>query len=404
MTMVLDQRNEEFHDDPYPLYRQVRDRTPVMFYEPMNSWLVTRYEDANLCLRSPKLFTRNTFWDAPTSRHDPADDRQAYVIESFSQIMMMKDGGDHTRMRRLSGLTFSPRKIRSGRDAVERICRELLTMCREKGDFDWAHDFANLLPSLVIADYIGIPVSDRETVRVLADRLALIFEPRLSDPERFGMLVEVSGLAALLDELIDQRRAEPQEDFISLLVSRDRESGGMSPEEVRGNLLHFLVAGNETTTNLLCHMAVVLDSHPEVADRVRADSGLVPAWVEETLRLEAPIVSTLRRLAEDTEIGGRSLRAGDLVRIVLASANHDERRFSRPDEFDLDRPDNQHLSLGVGPHFCIGAPLARLEAAVAGELLTSEFSDLRLIPGGTRERKPDDILRGYLRLDAAATT
>jgi cytochrome P450 len=235
------------------------------------------------------------------------------------------------------------------------------------------------------------------------EHFSIIFEPRLPANERAAMLVEASGITDYLDRAIEDRRRKPRDDFITTLTIRDKADGGMSTPEIRGNLMHFLFAGSETTTNLLCHMAVVFAENPKARERVTQDASLIDACVEELLRFEAPIKMISRKLTSDTTLAGQTMRRGDLVALVLASANHDGDRFTDPDVFDLDRRDNLHLSFGVGPHFCIGAPLARLEARVALSLLTTEFNDLQLRPDGDRERKPDDMLRGYRRLPAAAT-
>jgi cytochrome P450 len=395
----FDATNSSFHADPYPGYAQLRSHSPVLWYPEMGFWLMTRYADVASALRDPGTFSHESFWDEPVSRHDPDDPRQAYVVQSFSKILMYKDGETHGRMRRQGGKSFAPRVIKDRRAGVERICRALLENCRAKGSFDYAQDFAMILPSMVVADYLGIPAQDREEIRELADRFSVIFEPFLGDGERRDMLVHSAALGEYLDEIIESRRENPRDDVISILVSHGEPDGGMTAEELRGNLMHLLVAGNETTTNLLGHAMVALSRLPDVRARVRADAALAGPFVEEALRFEAPIQLVGRKLTRDLELHGQQMPAGALIALVVASANRDEERFDEPDTFNIDRQANQHLSLGAGPHFCLGAPLARLEGAVAVEMLTQDFNDLVIddtAPPPTW--KDDQLLRGYTHL------
>jgi cytochrome P450 len=397
--VAFDAMETAFHADPYPTYKHLRDAVPAFWYPEMGFWLLTRYADVAAAVRDPDSFSHESFWDEPVSRHDRADERQAHVVNSFSRIMMYRDGAEHARMRRQSNRTFAPRQISESLASVERICRTLLEDCRSKGTFDYAHDFAFVLPSLVIADYLGIPTKDRSEIRELADRFSVVFEHFLPETDRAEMLVGTVALCDYLDDLIRARRKDPQDDFISLLASRDENDGGMTLEEIRGNLMHLLVAGNETTTNLLGHLIVALSEHPEVRARIQRDSDLIKPCVEEALRYEAPIQIVGRKLTRDVTMHGCDMPAGALIALVVGSANRDERRFDNPDVFDIDRPNNQHLSLGAGAHFCLGAPLARLEGAVTTRLLTTEFADLVTDPTGPPPVwKKDQLLRGYSHL------
>lgn len=402
---TFDAMEAGFHADPYPTYRQLRDNAPVLWYPEMGFWLLTRYEDVAAAIRNPELFSHESFWDEPVSHHDASDQRQAHVVNSFSQMMMYRDGDVHARMRRQAKHTFAPKQIKRSRESIERICRALLEGCREQGTFNYARDFAMLLPSLVIADYMGIPMADREEIRELVDRFSIVFEPLLPEEDRRAMLIDTVALCDYLDELIVARRKDPQDDFVSLLVNSDESEGKMSVDEIRGNLMHFLIAGNETTTNLLQHLIVVLSERPGVRERISANPDLIGPCVEETLRYEAPIQLTGRKLTRDHTIHGCDVPAGALIGLVIASANHDERKFDHPDVFDIDRPNsNQHHSLGAGQHFCIGAPLARLEGAIATELLTTEFTDLVTDPSGPAPVwKKDQLLRGYTHLQVTSS-
>ena len=382
---------------PYEFYAELRKQGPVFFSEDMNAYLLTRYADVSWALKHPAIFSHESFWDEPVSRHNPDNSGESHIVNRFSNMMMYKDGAAHSRMRRMHGKTFTPPQVRSRRPEVEEMCRSLLTQAREKGSFDFVHDFAAPLPSMVIADYLGIPQSDREWVCELADRFSTVFEPPLDGPERSAMLHDVVPFVDYLDRLITERRRNPQDDFISQLAAVG-EGDGMTHEELHGNLMHLTVAGNETTTNLLQHMIVQLTRDPDVRAQMADDPDLIRSFMEETLRYEAPIQILGRKTAEEVTIGEHTIPAGAVVGLGVGSANRDEERFPQPDVFDPRRTENAHLSLAVGPHFCIGAPLARLEGTVALEMLTGEFKDLIVDTDVAPQWKPDMLLRGYTKL------
>ncbi|ORC04408.1 cytochrome P450 [Mycobacterium persicum] len=357
----FDAVDQNFQVDPYPVYAQLREHTPIFYNEETRSRVVTRYHDIVECLKRSDLISHDQFWDEPVSRHDRSDRRQAYVVNAFSHMMMYKDGQPHARMRKQSNRTFTPPQVKARQPEIERICRTLLEECRERGRFDDAHDFAQPLPSIVIADYLGLPQQDRQWIRALADRFAVVFEPLLSDPERTEILTSTVPLVDYLFELIDTRRRQPGDDFVSLLVAIRQEDGGMTDVELCANLMHLLVAGNETTTNLLEHMIVQLTRFPEMRADIESDPEKIRAFMEETLRYEAPIQIIARKTTDEVTLYDQQILPGSLVAFVLGSGNRDEARFPDPDTFDPTRADKAHLSFASGAHFCLGAPLARLQ-------------------------------------------
>ena len=394
----FDAQDSEFHADPYPMYSQLRAHAPVLWYEDMGFWLLTRYRDVAAAIKNPRIFSHESFQAEPVSRHDPADSRQAYVVDSFSNIMMYKDGEAHARMRRQSNRTFTPGEVGARRAFIERLCQDLLEQCRDEGSFDYAQRFAIALPSMVIADYLGVAPEDRDEIRELADQFSVVFEPFLSEHERTQMLLGSVPLVEYFDKIITDRRQKPKDDFVSLLAGVSEDDGGMSNDELRGNLMHLIVAGNETTTNLLEHLIVQLTQFPELRTAIRDDPEMNKHFIEETLRYEAPIQIVGRMTTTDVEIEGVTIPQGGLVALVVGSANRDEAKFPQPDTFDPTRKDKAHLSFGQGSHFCLGAPLARLEASVALELLSGEFRDLVVDTDAAPTWKPDQLLRGYTHL------
>lgn len=391
-----------FHADPYPLYAQLRAHAPILWMEDLGAWLVTRYEDIARCIKDPATFSHDSFYDEPVCRHDASDPRQAYVIDSFSHMMMYRDGDEHTRMRRQSNRTFTLPEVRARRPRIEQICRTLLQRCRQQGTFDYAQQFAILMPSMVIADYLGIPAEDRDEIRELADKFSVVFEPGLADDDRHQMLINTVPMVTYLDELIAARRAKPAADFVSHLVGIAEADGAMTTDELRGNLMHLLVAGNETTTNLLEHLIGQLSRSPKMRSEISGHPDRINDYLEETLRYEAPIQVIARKTTTDVTVAGQPIPEGALVGLVVGSANRDEYKFPDPDRFDPARSGKAHLSFALGPHFCLGAPLARLEGTIALELLTSEFNDLIVDDGVEPVWKPDLLLRGYSHLQVRA--
>jgi pimeloyl-[acyl-carrier protein] synthase len=321
------------------------------------------------------------------------------VVNTFSTAMIFHDPPRHTRLRRLVNRAFTPARISGRRKQVEEIARWLLDAALDSDTFDFVGDFAAPLPIIVIADLLGIPVHDRSQVREMSDQFAVLFEPMLPAEDRSRALHASADLARYLDDVVEQRRRRPQNDLISSLVALVGTDDGLSEAELRAMLLHLLVAGNETTTGLLAHMFVALDAQPGLRRRVADDPQLIGLAVEETLRYEAPIQFLTRQTTRDLELHDQAIPAGSLVSLVLGSANRDPERFIDPDVFVPDRQDNSHVSFGWGVHFCVGAPLARLEGQIAMELLSGDFSKARPASAAAT-RKPDQLLRGYVTLPA----
>jgi cytochrome P450 len=399
MTLHIDLRSDSFRADPYSTYAELREQAPVYWSEQMRYWLITRYDDVASLLRASDACTSDSFWDRPISHHDQANADEAYVVNSFATAMVFHDPPTHTRQRRTVSKAFTSTRVAARQPQVEFIARSLLDDARQRGEFDFMADFAAPLPILMIADLLGIPVEDRAQVREASDQFASLFEPMLSEEDRHHALHESADLARYLDDVVEQRRSNPRDDLISGLVELEAHDEGLSPMELRAMLLHLLVAGNETTTALLAHAFVELDRNPTLRAQLGATPELIPSAVEEALRFEAPIQFLTRQTTRPLELHSVSIPEHSLVSLVLGSANRDPDRFHSPDTFIPDRTDNDHVSFGWGRHFCIGAPLSRLEANVAIRLLTGEFSDLHR-SATDAVRKPDQLIRSYRTLPA----
>ncbi|MFC0509410.1 cytochrome P450 [Micromonospora costi] len=378
--------------DPYPTYERLRAYGPVAEAAPM-FYLVTGYAEADELLRDPRLAVmddaiRDSVW--PGWRDSPA-------IASISRSMLRTNPPDHSRMRRLVAGAFSPRRIAGMRDVVAAQADELIDAMGERGrdaPVDFLADFAYPLPVAVICALLGVPAADRPLFRRWATDLTGVLEPEITPEELAVADRGAAELRAYFTELVQARRRAPADDLTTALVQvHDSDGGRLSGDELLANLVVLLVAGFETTTNLLGNGLVVLLDHPREADVLRGHPEHAPAYVEELLRYDSPVQLTSRLSTAAVRCGGVELPAGSSVLLLLGAANRDPRRFPAPERFDPWRAQSHPLSFGAGPHYCVGAGLARLEAQIAVPRLLRRLPELAL--AGRPRRRTRLTLRGY---------
>ncbi|WP_406081573.1 cytochrome P450 [Micromonospora sp. NBC_00858] len=388
--------------DPYPTYERLRAHGPVVEALP-GMYVVTGYAEADELLRDPRLVVlddalRDEVW--PDWRESPA-------VASIARSMLRTNPPDHSRMRRLAAGAFTPRRIAGMRDVVRAQAEDLLDeMChraRDGAPVDMLSDFAYPLPVGVICALLGVPAADRPLFRRWASDLTGVLEPEITLEE---LAVADAGATELRDyfvELVVARRNAPADDLTTALVQvHDADGDRLTGHELLANLVVLLVAGFETTTNLLGNGLVVLLGHPEAAAALRADPGLAPAYVEELLRYDSPVQLTTRTSSAPVRCGGLDLPAGSVTLLLLGAANRDPRRFPDPQRFDPTRDQAHPLSFGAGPHYCLGAGLARLEAQLAFPLLLRRLPELAL--AGTPQHRTRLTLRGYQSLPVTLGT
>ncbi|MBF9134858.1 cytochrome P450 [Plantactinospora sp. S1510] len=378
--------------DPYPAYDVIRAHAP-MFQALDDRWFVTTHALTSRLLRDPSLRA------AEPADYDGSmpDWRQNRGLAAIVLSMMQTNPPDHTRVRRAVAATFTARRVAAMQDVIASQAEDLIKAMPANADFMSA--FAYPLPIGVICALLGVPEADREWFRLRAADLTVALEPISTDEEM--RLADTAGreLEAYLTDLIKERRRAPQEDLTSALVAAHDESAGvaLTGEELLANLMLLLVAGFETTASLLGTGIQILLDHPEQADRLRADPSLAPSFVEEILRYDSPAQLTSRITTEPLDLGDGLWLAGDQqITMLLGSANRDPARYPDPHRFDPDRPNIQPVSFGGGAHYCLGAPLARLEAQVAFPLLLTMLPRLSL--AGPGERRNRLVLRGYATL------
>ena len=387
-----------FRADPYRVFAQMRAHDPVFRQPGIDGetpiWFVTRHEDVAAVLLDDERFVRDP--RLALSEEQLAAQATPPAVAAIDNHMLNRDGEDHRRLRRLVTKAFTPRMVEQLRPRIQAIADELLDAVEPRGKMDLSAEYAFPLPITVIAELLGVPHEDQDRFREWSDA---IITPALG-PEALERFFEQMGaFVAYLTELFAARRAEPRDDLISgLLAARDADDA-LTEDELFGTVVLLIVAGHETTVGLIGNAVVDLLEHPDQLELVRADPKLIPAAVEEVLRFEGPVERTLNRwAATDVELGGQTIRRGELVIAIVNAADRDAERYPEPDRLDVNREDTRHLAFGRGSHFCLGAPLARLEAQIALETLFRRLPRLRLaVPREELEWRPTP---GFRRLVA----
>lgn len=358
----------EFTQDPYPAYRALRSAAPISWSEAWNAWVVTGYDDVIGVLRDHARFSSaGRLLELVDGLPDDLQVTASPIREHFStRGLIHADPPDHSRLRSLISKAFSGRVIEQMRPRVSAIVDGLLDKVVERGEMDVMADLAYPLPAIVIAELLGAPPEDRDRFRRWSDDIVAFQGMGRAIPEAVPR--SASGIAemrAYLGGLFEERRRDPRDDLLSHLVAVEMEGERLSTEELYSTCVTFLIGGHETTTSLIANGLYTLLRHPEQLAAVHSDRSLLPGAIEEILRFESPIQRAFRRITQDTHFGGHPARAGQIAIQLLGAANRDPEHFPDPDTFDIFRSPNRHIAFGSGVHFCIGAPLARLEASIA---------------------------------------
>jgi cytochrome P450 len=339
----------------YNWYRQMRETQPV-YYEPSwKTWHVFGYADVARVLSDHATFSSDE------NRYVPAEYRDNNPIGS--SILRM-DPPRHRQLRTLVSQAFTPRMVAQMEPRIKEITNELLDQVQALGEMDAIRDLAYPLPVTVIAELLGIPIELREDFKRWSDAL-VAGDEETTEEERQALFKEIEGMFGYFSQVLAERRAHPQGDLVSALLAAEVDGERLNDMELLGFCGLLLVAGNETTTNLIGNLILCLDENPGVVERLRANRALVPGAVEEALRYYAPIKTMTRYAATETTLSGQCIEAGQMVLPWISSANRDEAEFPAADRFDIEREPNRHLGFGRGIHFCLGAPLARLEVKTA---------------------------------------
>ncbi|MBB4984434.1 MULTISPECIES: cytochrome P450 family protein [Streptomyces] len=383
----LGEYGADFTANPYPYYAKFREAGPVhevRMPDGFQFWLVVGYEEGRAALADPRLAKSPSVIGVRPPEED--------VIGVH---LLAADAPDHTRLRRLVTAEFTGRRVESLRPRIERLTQELADAMEPAGRADLVDAYAFPLPITVICELLGVPAEDRETFRGWSNQL-------VTPTDEQGMLDALEGFAGYLDGLIeDKRTAGPADDLLSGLITARAEDGDrLSGPELRAMAYLLLIAGHETTVNLISNTVRNLLAHPEQLAALRADPSLLDGAIEESLRYDGPVeTGTFRFTAEPVTIGDTVIPAGQSVLVGIGALDRDPARFPEPDRFDIRRDTRGHLAFGHGIHYCLGAPLARLEGRIALRTLLDRFPGLELDPdAGPLDWLPGMLMRGTRQL------
>ena len=368
-------------EDPAPLYRELRRYDPVHWAENIHAWFLTRHDDVAAAFVDPRLSAeRWKFFEYQLQGLGPE------VIEEFLQLtrdqMVMRDGAEHVRLRRQAGVAFTPLRVEELKPFIHRTLDHLLERVFAQRRMNLARDISYPLPTLVIAELLGVPARDRERFQHWSCRLADFVAPAAGASMLETARRANQAMVEMRDyflPLVEERRQHPGRDALSSMI-RAQDQGRMTPRELISNAILILFAGHTTTTDQLSNCMHDLLTHPEQLARLRADPRLLGPTVEESLRFHPAVPSVFRVAVEDVTLRGRTIRAGDVVFLCMAAANRDPAVFSHPDRFDITRgpPALKPLPFGSGPHHCMGASLARREMELGVSVLLERLPELRL--------------------------
>jgi cytochrome P450 len=373
--------SHEFRQNSFAVFAQMRANDPIFKQTGLDGstqiWFVTRYEEAQQVLLDDQHFVRDPSLVYSTEEREKIFGKPNQLIDSMmNNHMLNKDGEDHRRLRSLVSKAFTPRVIQNMRPRIETIAGELLDKVQPNGRMELISDFAFPLPIIVIAELLGIPLHNQNQFRIWSNAFV---RPAITEEEQQAAFRLLQEFAAYMQNLVADRRLHPGEDLLSGLIHVEEAGDKLNEGELFSMLSLLIVAGHETTVSLIGNAVLALLQNPPVRDKIMRHQDLFPGAVEEFLRYDSPVERPLTRIVkEDIVLGGFQLKRGDLIIPIIGSANRDERQFPSADALDIHRKPNAHIAFGKGTHYCLGAPLARLEGEIALRVLFERIPDLTL--------------------------
>jgi cytochrome P450 len=367
--------------DPFPLYQRLQDEDPVHWSESLRCWIITRYDDVRQVALTPDMSSNRLqpFYDA---LKDERRDILSGVMRYLNLWLVFRAPPEHTRVRRLLNSVFTPALIASMQGRITETVEHILAPLESGRPVEFMHEVAVLLPAYVILDMLSVPRAHFSEIKKWSDDLRLFIGTARGEQDKYARARDgADRMADYFREVIRARRAVPGDDVVSRMIAASVDGNGLTDDELVATCMLVLFGGHETTTNLLGSALKALIENPAQRECLRADPSLIDSAVEEFLRFDGPSNSIARVVARDHEVAGRALLKGDRVFAMINAANRDPRRFERPHELDLTRSPNRHLTFGQGLHFCLGAPLARLEAKVCLGLLVQRYPHMRAAAG-----------------------
>jgi len=383
--------------DPYRFFGELREHDPVHWNAAHKSWVITRHEDVAAGFLDTRLSSDRVeaIYEHKLSAEERAARQPTYAV--LADWMVFKDPPSHTRLRNLVKRAFTPRAVAALEPQIVSVVEQILDL-PEAGEVDVVGEIAYPIPAIVIAAMLGVPPEDRDLFRAWSNEVStLIFEGARTEEGRDRAQDALVALAGYLHDLLARHRRDPGDNLMSALLDVQRDDGSLTDDEIVNTCVLLLFGGHETTTNLIANGFLALLRNPDQARALLDDPGLVPGAVEELNRHDGPAKLVVRRAAEELELGGRRIEAGRRVLLVAASANRDPRRFADPDTVDIRREDNRHVAFGLGIHYCLGAPLARLETQIALPRMLRRLANA-VVATDELEYQPLLLTRGLTRL------
>ena len=401
-SVAFDMSDPSFRRNPYPRYAELRE-DEHLHRTPDGLWVLTRYDDVLAAVRDARLSSHPRH--SPDRRRGREDAAEIPLIgDGTIEIMLLADAPDHTRLRRLANKAFTPRAVEALRPRIIELVDGMLDVAAERGTFDVMADLAEPLPVMVICDLLGVPVEDQDQFKPWSEAIGRMLDPDVDQAALDKAVPAVMGFVQYFAALIEERRTAPRDDLLSALILAESEGEKLTQPELFAMIILLFIAGHETTTNLIGNGTFALLRNPAELDALRADpDGLAVAATEELLRYDAPVQVTARTATEDLEVNGLALAKGESVICGLAAANRDPRYVDEPETLRLAQGKASHLSFSNGMHYCLGAPLARLEGQLAFSAMARRFP--------TMELETDDppyrdhfVLRGLASLPVAVSS
>jgi cytochrome P450 len=397
---AYDPRRADVVADPYPALARLRAEEPVHWSAVLGGWVLTRYADVRACLADPRLSADRI---TPFLARQPptASESIQALLRHVGLWVVFTDPPLHTRLRGVLGRAFTARAVDGRRARIAAIVERLLDRAADAGGMDLIRDFAYPLPVAVIGDLLGVPAEDHERLKAWSDDLAGFIGSAIGTPDKYERAARaVAEMRDYFERVVACRREAPADDLVTALLTPGERGERLGEAELIASCVLLLFAGHETTTNLIGNGALALLGDPAAARGWREHPELGPTAVEELLRYDGPTPAMVRVVREDLTLGGRAIRRGDRLFLMINAANRDPAQFAEPDRLDLGRADNRHLAFGHGIHFCLGAPLARLEGQLALPALLARFPGLRP-QGGAPEWLDSLVFRGMRSLPVA---
>jgi cytochrome P450 len=380
MDVTFDPADEAVLRDPYPVFTEMRAAGGVHWSGPLSGWVAVDWESVQTVITTPTVFSADRMVQILDRLAEPRRTTAADVLRWLSLWMVFQDPPNHTRLRRHLSSVINPRMVNSLRESTTRIVTDVIDELPKDEPFDFYTHFGLTVPGYVVMDLLGVPRERLAEVKQWSDEMMLFIGSSRGVEDKYGRARHgAHSMADLFRELIDERRVDPRDDVLTRMISSTVDGEPLTEDDLIASMMMIANGAQETTAHLFSNGLLALQANPDVARALTADlDGLVGPAVEEFLRFDSPVLSAGRLVVTDTELGGRKLRAGDRIFAMLAAANRDPAMFDAPDELRITGRKNAHLAFSKGVHFCLGAPVARLEAQIAFTELLTRFPDLRL--------------------------